>query len=86
MNIWQTISLILLGIVIGFILYIKLKKPTTVVHAETYIEDQDQEIGKIKQKGQSNEQEVEVVLEQPKQSRKEKRLSRKAAHKSRKSK
>ena len=59
------------------------QKPQTVVNAETYIAEQEQKIGKIKQKGQGNTQEVEQDQEL---SRKEKRALRKAERKSRKSK
>lgn len=56
------------------------QKPQTVINAETYIAKQEQKIGKIKQKGKGNAQEVEVVIK-PKLSRKERRTARKAEKK-----
>jgi hypothetical protein len=66
-------------------MFFKLQKPKTVINAETYIAEQEQKIGKIKQKGKGNNQDIEQELQQPKLSRKEKRASRKAERLSRKS-
>ncbi|WP_319502584.1 hypothetical protein [uncultured Draconibacterium sp.] len=80
---WKSIAIYLAGIITGFLVLIRVKKPDKVVTAETYVEDQEQRIGKIKQKGEGNGQQVQLKQEL---SRKEKRASRKAERKSRKSK
>lgn len=75
------------GIISGFLLLTRIKKPQRIIHTENYNEDQEQTIGKIKQKGRGNNQKVEQELDQPtkaelrktkKETRKTKRMSRKA--------
>lgn len=87
MKFWRTIAVFFGGIITGFLIFTKIKKPGTVIHADTYINEQMQKIGKIKQKGQGNQQEVEVVLRVPtkEELRKSKQTSRKAKRISRKS-
>lgn len=79
MNWWKNIAFFLAGIISGLLILLRFKKPDTIITADTYIDDQNQKIGKIKQKGKGNRQEVEQDLEQatPKQLRKAKRLARK---------
>lgn len=79
MSWWKNIAIFLGGILTGFLILIRVKKPNTVINTETYIDEQEQKIGKIKQKGQGNRQEVEQDQEQPtrKQLRKQKRAVRK---------
>lgn len=61
------------------------QKPQTVVNAETYIAEQQQKIGKIKQKGQGNTQEVDQDQKQSKKEiRKARKTERKAKRKSKK--
>ena len=82
-KIWPYISMFFAGAFVAMAMVFFKQKPQTVINAETYIKDQEQKVGKIKQKGEGNGQQVQ--LEQ-KLSRKEKRASRKAKRKSRKSK
>lgn len=86
-KIWSYIAIFFAGVTAGFMVLTRIKKTDTVINAETYVDDQVQKIGKIKQKGQGNKQDVQ--LEQKltrKEIRKQKKLSRKTKRISRKSK
>ena len=78
-NIWKYLALIFAGIVAGMVASIKLiEKPTVVnVEADTFIAQQTQQIGKLKQRGEGNSQDASQLPEVP--TRKEKRLARRAA-------
>lgn len=53
------------------------QKPQTVINAENYIEEQKQQIGKIKQKGKGNQQTVKAdQLLTKKEQRRENRAAR----------
>ena len=55
-----------------------IEKPSVVnVAADTFVAQQTQQIGKLKQRGDGNSQELSLPLEVP--TRKEKRLARRAA-------
>lgn len=89
MKIWKSIAMFFAGVIAGFLLLLRTKKPDRVIHTENYTEDQEQNIGKIKQKGKDNRQKVELVQEPPalptkKELRKEKKVSRKTKRSSRK--
>lgn len=83
MKIWKALTIFFGGIITGLLIFLKLKEPSIV--ADTYVESQDQEIGKIKQKGRGNAQKVKAdqrmskrgIREQRKDERKLKRAKRK---------
>jgi hypothetical protein len=53
-NFWKSAATTLLGIVIGLLIAMKLKKPEVVIN-------KNQTVGKIKQKGRNNDQDVELT-------------------------
>ena len=79
LNIWKYLALLFAGIIAGMVAAIKLiEKPTVLnVEADTFIAQQTQQIGKLKQRGEGNSQELSQLPEVP--TRKEKRLNRRAA-------
>lgn len=85
-NIWKYLCLIAAGIIAGLVFAMKQMKPdqTTNVTASTYIADQEQNIGKLKQRGEGNTQDltqepaVPVISE-----RKQRRLDRRSARRAR---
>ena len=80
MKIWKYISIFLGGMITGFLVLTKLKKPETVINADTYVDEQHQKIGKVKQKNtDGSSQSVELSQETP--SRKEIRKAKKQAKK-----
>lgn len=82
-KIWPYISMFFAGAFAAMVMVFFKQKPQTVINAETYVKEQEQKIGKIKQKGEGNGQQVQLDQEL---SRKAKRAARKARRKSRKSK
>nr|WP_319266079.1 hypothetical protein [uncultured Draconibacterium sp.] len=82
-KIWPYISMFFAGAFAAMAMVFFKQKPQTVINAETYVKEQSQKIGKIKQKGEGNDQQVQLDQEMTK---KEKRATRKAERKSRKSK
>jgi len=79
LNIWKYLALLFAGIIAGMVAAIKLiEKPTVLnVAADTFVAQQTQQIGKLKQRGEGNSQELSQTPEVP--TRKEKRLARRAA-------
>nr|WP_321357165.1 hypothetical protein [uncultured Draconibacterium sp.] len=82
-KIWPYISMFFAGAFAAMAMVFFKEKPQTVINAETYIKEQEQKVGKIKQKGEGNGQQVQLKQEL---SRKEKRMARKTERRSRKSK
>jgi hypothetical protein len=78
-NIWKFLTFLFAGIAAGMVGAIKLiEKPTVLnVAADTFVAEQTQRIGKIKQRGECNSLDTSLLPEIP--SRKEKRLARRAA-------
>jgi hypothetical protein len=78
-NIWKFLAFLFAGIAAGMVAAIKLiEKPTVLnVAADTFVAEQTQNIGKIKQRGEVNSLETSLLQEIP--TRKEKRLARRAA-------
>jgi hypothetical protein len=87
-KIWSYTTIFFAGAFVAMVMVFLKQKPQTVISAETYIEDQEQKIGKIKQKGQGNAQEaaLDQAAATTEQSSKTKKESRKAKRLSRKSK
>ena len=79
LNIWKYLAFLFAGIIAGIIAAIKLiEKPTVLnVNADTFVAEQTQKIGKIKQKGEGNSQDIFLLPAIP--TRREKRLARRAA-------
>jgi hypothetical protein len=78
-NIWKYLTLLFAGIAAGMVAAIKLiEKPTVLnVATDTFVAEQTQRIGKIKQRGQGNSLDTSLLPEIP--TRKEKRIARRAA-------
>ena len=72
-------ALLFAGIIAGLVAAIKLiEKPTVLnVAADTFVAEQTQQIGKLKQRGDGNLQDISLPTQIP--TRKEKRLARRAA-------
>jgi len=77
-NFWKYIGIFFAGAFATMTMVFFTQKPQTVIQAETYIAEQNQKIGKIKQKGKSNKQDVEVTQ---KLTGKEKRQAKRAKQK-----
>jgi hypothetical protein len=77
-NIWKYLAFLFAGIIAGMVAAIKLIERPGVqnVVADTYIAQQAQKIGKLKQRGEGNSQ-MTSMLAKPKTG-KEKRLARRA--------
>ena len=78
-SIWKYLAFLFAGIAAGIIAAIKLiEKPSVLnVAADTFVAEQTQKIGKIKQRGECNSLDANLLPEIP--TRKEKRLARRAA-------
>jgi hypothetical protein len=78
-NIWKYLTFLFAGIAAGMIAAIKLiEKPTVLnVAADTFVAEQTQKIGKIKQRGEGNLLDTSLLPEIP--TRREKRIARRAA-------
>ena len=78
-NIWKFLAFLFAGIAAGMVAAIKLIEKTTVLNvaADTFVAEQTQKIGKIKQRGGVNSLDTSLLPEIP--TRKEKRLARRAA-------
>jgi hypothetical protein len=68
-NFWKTATTFLLGVITGFLVYLKLKDPDVVIN-------KNQTVGKIKQKGKGNDQDVELTRSEKIQRRRERRKKR----------
>ena len=77
-NFWKYIGIFFVSAFATMTMVFFTQKPQTVIQAETYIAEQNQKIGKIKQKGKSNKQDVEVTQ---KLTGKEKRQAKRAVQK-----
>ena len=79
LNIWKYLAFLFAGIIAGLVAAIKLiEKPSILnVNADSFIAQQTQKIGKIKQRGEGNSLDIFLLPAIP--SRKEKRLNRRAA-------
>ena len=78
-NIWKYLTFLFAGIAAGMVAAIKLIEKSTVLNvaADTFVAEQNQKIGKIKQRGEGNLLDTSMLPEVP--SRKEKRLARRSA-------
>lgn len=77
-NFWKLATIFFIGAFSSLLMVFLTKKPQVVINAETYIEKQNQEIGKIKQKGKGNIQETEITQKLTgKQKREERQTNRK---------
>ena len=85
-NIWAYISAFLAGTIAGVMLMVQKIKP--VINTQSYIEQNEQKVGKLKQRGENNEQttkgEIAVsagsgseAIPNKKEARKERREKRK---------
>ena len=59
-NIWKYLGIFFAGAFASLTMVFFTQKPQTVINTETYIAEQNQKIGKIKQKGKGNELDVEL--------------------------
>ena len=77
-NLWKYLAFLFAGIIAGMVAAIKLiEKPSILnVSAENFIAEQTQKIGKIKQKGEGNSQDISLPSVLP--TRKERRLARRS--------
>ena len=83
-KIWKYLTILFAGIIGGLVAAIKILDSKTIVNANNYVNEQNQEtkIGKIKQKkGEDNNQSVTQAPVQPASTRKQLRKERKAARK-----
>lgn len=78
-SIWKYLAFLFAGIVAGMVAAIKLiEKPSILnVAAQTFVAQQTQKIGKLKQRGEGNSQDASQLPLIP--TRKDKRLTRRAA-------
>ena len=78
-KIWKYLTFLFAGIAAGMVAAIKLIEKSTVLNvaADTFVAEQNQKIGKIKQRGDGNLLDTSMLPEVP--SRKEKRLARRSA-------
>jgi len=78
-SIWKYLTFLFAGIATGMVAAIKLiEKPTVLnVAADTFVAEQNQRIGKIKQRGEGNSLDNTLLPEIP--TRREKRLARRVA-------
>lgn len=78
-SIWKYLAFLFAGIIAGMVAAIELtEKPSIVnVSAESFIAEQTQKIGKLKQRGEGNSQDMSLLPEVP--TRMAKRLARRAA-------
>ena len=66
-NFWKYLGIFFAGAFATLTMVFFTQKPQTVINAETYVSEQNQKIGKIKQKGKGNELDVELK-QKPKKS------------------
>lgn len=59
-NFWKYLGIFFAGAFASITMVLFTQKPQTVINAETYIAEQNQKIGKIKQKGKGNKLDVEL--------------------------
>jgi len=78
-NIWKYLAFFFAGIAAGIIAAIKLiEKPSVLnVDTDTFVAEQNQKIGKIKQRGEGNSLDTNLLPEIP--TRREKRIARRTA-------
>ena len=78
-NIWKYLAFLFAGIAAGMVAAIKLiEKPSVLnVDTDTFVAEQTQKIGKIKQRGEGNSLDTSLLPEIP--TRREKRIARRAA-------
>ena len=78
-SIWKYLVFLFAGIAAGMVAAIKLiEKPSVLnVTADTFVAEQTQKIGKIKQRGEGNSLDTSLLPEIP--TRREKRIARRAA-------
>ena len=77
-NLWKYMAVLLAGVITGMVAAIKLiEKPSVLnVSTQSFIAQQTRKIGKLKQRGEGNSQDVFLLSEVP--TRKEKRMTRRA--------
>lgn len=75
-NLWKYLAFLFAGIIAGIVAAIQLiEKPSILnVNADSFIAEQTQKIGKLKQRGEGNSQDASQLPVIP--TRKEKRLAR----------
>lgn len=61
-NIWKYLALLAFGAIAGIITGIKLigKPSVSIINAENYIAEQFQKVGKLKQRGEGNSQQIDL--------------------------
>lgn len=61
-NIWKYLALLAFGAIAGIIAGIKLigKPSVSIINAENYIAEQFQKVGKLKQRGEGNSQQIDL--------------------------
>ncbi len=89
MKFWRGLSLFFGGVISGMIVFMRLKKSDTSIEADTYIKDQQQNVKKIKQRGDGSlqvdlSQDNSATTKTRKEIRQERREARKAKRLSRK--
>lgn len=75
-NIWKYIAVFFAGIITALVYSIRQFHDQTIINADTFIASQQQRVGKLKQRGEGNSQDVSQLPANP--TRKEKRLARRA--------
>ncbi|HAQ18617.1 MAG TPA: hypothetical protein DCR40_05195 [Prolixibacteraceae bacterium] len=76
-KIWKYIAVFFAGIITALVYSIRQFHDQTIIIADTFIASQQQKVGKLKQRGEGNSQNVSMI---PKiLTRKDKRLARRAA-------
>jgi len=83
-SIWKWAAVFLAGILAGLIAAIRLLDKSKITNIQTgiYVAGLEQRIGKLKQRGEGNVQETVLIPQFP-QTRKEKRLARRAERRER---
>ena len=76
-NSWKYIAVFFAGIITALVYSFRQFHDQTIINADTFIASQQQKIGKLKQRGEGNSQDVSLPDKIP--SRKEKRMARRAA-------
>ncbi|MBA4411167.1 MAG: hypothetical protein C0397_17335 [Odoribacter sp.] len=76
-NSWKYIAVFFAGVITALVYSIRQFHDQTIINADTFIASQQQKIGKLKQSGEGNSQDVSMI---PKiLTRNDKRLARRAA-------
>jgi hypothetical protein len=76
-NCWKYIAVFFAGIIAAMVYSIRQFHDQTIINADTFIASQQLKVGKLKQRGEGNSQDVSLPDTIP--TRKEKRIARRAA-------